>query len=599
MFAHSTGHHIQGGIFYSVGGDVKLQRHQNLTLGDSRLSSGSSPWGLAEGQTAGSTKHRECPLDVQVQSLAKTTSPSEDGHAQGSEREWKQYFPRYSHEDMAARSTTYDPVDGGTFINAQTVKVYGPERRREDNKPTHTATRLDERDGIKIVRVKHLALSSEIGSGPGYLIHAGWYKSHAVVVKVFNQSPSVRQQVEATAALSKGIMHPNVLRIEGVSSPTSPTHFITYQSASLKGADGPLAVALKNDLGRSIELGFRTMAGISAGMNHLCVQGVCLGSIGIENFDVFLDQDDRLLMSFNPRFPGENDPETQDDIWIFFNMLCQKVLTSANHVLHKEEINRDPAIGSDSSHPGSGPAGPLSHMSTSGDSERSPPAEQELDGVTPRREYVWRTIARGRQSLESVGRRIMHDLDLHISPLHRLTRRDERNAHRCAGYIREEITLATTTIDSAIVAHDTLSPLEICSVCHEVVGLDEGFRCICGNSSPGSEHTIKCQVCKLWSHTKCVGNSKVFSCQSCLQPANRYPRGPGQYRATLNDTVGDAWGRLIGYSESRTRGPRNSQQWNAIAYIDGIECGRGSGSTKASARESAARKALVAVGIPT
>ncbi|KAJ7889724.1 hypothetical protein B0H13DRAFT_1720100 [Mycena leptocephala] len=105
---------------------------------------------------------------------------------------------------------------------------------------------------------------------------------------------------------------------------------------------------------------------------------------------------------------------------------------------------------------------------------------------------------------------------MNLSLIHRLTQSDGQNPHRCPGYIREEITLATTTLDSAVVAHDTPSPLEICSICHEVVGLHEAFRCICSDPALGSRHTIKCRVCKLWSHSDCVGNpKKQFTCQFC------------------------------------------------------------------------------------
>ncbi|KAJ7620742.1 hypothetical protein DFH06DRAFT_64218 [Mycena polygramma] len=70
-----------------------------------------------------------------------------------------------------------------------------------------------------------------------------------------------------------------------------------------------------------------------------------------------------------------------------------------------------------------------------------------------------------------------------------LARSDGQNAHRCSGYVREEITLATTVSDSALILQDAPSPSEICSVCHEVVGVQEVFRCICGDSTPGPRPT--------------------------------------------------------------------------------------------------------------
>jgi hypothetical protein len=55
------------------------------------------------------------------------------------------------------------------------------------------------------------------------------------------------------------------------------------------------------------------------------------------------------------------------------------------------------------------------------------------------------------------------------------TRTDGLIAHRCPGYVREEITLATTILNSAVVAHDTPSPPEECPVCHEIVSTYHNF----------------------------------------------------------------------------------------------------------------------------
>ncbi|KAJ7334683.1 hypothetical protein DFH08DRAFT_291062 [Mycena albidolilacea] len=152
------------------------------------------------------------------------------------------------------------------------------EKRRRSNKD----------DGIKIIRRKKLKLIREIGSGPGYLLHAGQKKGDAVIVKVFNPGPdsTVRRQLESTVALSEGIMHPNVLPLLGMSAPESVSHFIVYENVHWQNAEGPLAVALKNDLHRSIRLGFKMIAGLSAGMNHLSVHGLSLGSMRVENFDI-------------------------------------------------------------------------------------------------------------------------------------------------------------------------------------------------------------------------------------------------------------------------------------------------------------------------
>jgi hypothetical protein len=139
-------------------------------------------------------------------------------------------------------------------------------------------------------------------------------------------------------------------------------------------------------------------------------------------------------------------------------------------------------------------------------------SDSEEAPVPPRREYVWRIIDRGRQSLASVASRIALDLEMNrASSVNRLTWTDARSAHRCAGYVREEITLAATTADSAVVSHDAPSPLEICSVCHEVVGILEQFRCVCGDDSEyiifcGTHHLLNCGCrCRLAVHDQMQG----------------------------------------------------------------------------------------------
>jgi hypothetical protein len=115
--------------------------------------------------------------------------------------------------------------------------------------------------------------------------------------------------------------------------------------------------------------------------------------------------------------------------------------------------------------------------------------EESWHAVPPRREYVWRTVAGGQQSLGTIASRSALDLETKLSSIRRLNWSDQQTAHRCAGYLREEITLAATTSNSAVVSHDAPSPLEMCSVCHEIVGSNEKFQCICGE--PCEYHSKK------------------------------------------------------------------------------------------------------------
>ncbi|KAJ7902649.1 hypothetical protein B0H14DRAFT_3422135 [Mycena olivaceomarginata] len=163
---------------------------------------------------------------------------------------------------------------------------------------------------------------------------------------------------------------------------------------------------------------------------------------------------------------------------------------SANRVLHHDEINRDSTILDvvQSRPAASENAG--ESLLPSGPASASQNTQGEELGVPPRREYVWRTMDRG-QSLATIARRIALDLDTDLSSLRRMTWTDGRRPHRCAGYVREEITLATTTLDSAVVAHDAPSPSEFCPICHEVVGPQEKFWCACGDTTPGLRCTTK------------------------------------------------------------------------------------------------------------
>ncbi|KAJ7649753.1 hypothetical protein FB45DRAFT_1898 [Roridomyces roridus] len=155
--------------------------------------------------------------------------------------------------------------------------------------------------------------------------------------------------------------------------------------------------------------------------------------------------------------------------------------------------------------------------------------------VPPRREYVWRTM-NVPQSLVSIATQIARDLDLHRASIHRLVSSDGGSIHRCPGYVREEVTLATRTADSAVVSHDAPTIQEVCSVCHEVVNSGEVFRCVCGQEGtldravvryiplfcsflePGSRPTVKCRSCKSWSHRDCnpTPDHRESICFLCL-----------------------------------------------------------------------------------
>ncbi|KAJ6520233.1 hypothetical protein C8R45DRAFT_954386 [Mycena sanguinolenta] len=393
-----------------------------------------------------------------------------------------------------------------TFFN------YGRKRHQQDleSEPPFSPEPVEEEEEEEEDDIQHLKLSREIGRGPGYHFSVGKIKGRAVIVQVFDRGPTQRKRFESTVSLSKSLMHPNLLRIKATSSPMSTIDFIAYENAFWQFAAGPLATALTEDLDRSVTLGFKMVSQLSQGMNYIYDQGISFASLGSENFDVFMDQNDRFLISVNPSTSNQKDASQdlpEQDVWEVFNALCKKVLRSANSKLHQEDFDRQPAVLVLSN------AFPRLFSSFEPDSLES--EEDPVSSVTPRREYVWRTIDRGSQSLDTVANRFSRVLDMKLPSVNKISWTDIRSPHRCPGYVREEITLAATAVDSAVISHDVPSQGEVCSVCHQLVGLDEDFRCICDEPFPGSYPTVQCQICKFWSHRDCVRSQRDFICKVC------------------------------------------------------------------------------------
>ncbi|KAF8217724.1 hypothetical protein K438DRAFT_8266 [Mycena galopus ATCC 62051] len=237
-----------------------------------------------------------------------------------------------------------DSSEGASEFAGPSRNLHGRPRQTPYDRPVHAYSRLND-NGVKIIARKNLKLIREIGSGPGYLLHAGQHRDRAVIVKVFNAgpSPTLQRKLDLTVALAKKVLHPNVFDLYGISSSNSlDHHFIVYENVRSQNAEGPLALALKTDLKRSITLGFKMMAELAAGLNYLFVQGVCLGSMGAENFDVLLDVDDRFGIIIDPpeegvltRHAPANFQEREENAWVVFTALCQKILISANRAVHR------------------------------------------------------------------------------------------------------------------------------------------------------------------------------------------------------------------------------------------------------------------------
>lgn len=88
-------------------------------------------------------------------------------------------------------------------------------------------------------------------------------------------------------------------------------------------------------------------------------------------------------------------------------------------------------------------------------------------------------------TLEDVAKQYADFLDLRSAndaevPLRQLRGKNvHRFHHKCSGYSREEITLTSNILSSAIITHAYPTPNEICLICGVVVSDAELFICHC------------------------------------------------------------------------------------------------------------------------
>ncbi|KAJ7084228.1 hypothetical protein C8R44DRAFT_894200 [Mycena epipterygia] len=102
--------------------------------------------------------------------------------------------------------------------------------------------------------------------------------------------------------------------------------------------------------------------------------------------------------------------------WNVFNALCEKVLRSANRVLHNDQIDRRPPT-LESLRLRQSPVAQDAPATLRSDDISSSENILPEAGVPPRREYVWRTTDPGDQSLAAVASRLAwSDLDLNGPP---------------------------------------------------------------------------------------------------------------------------------------------------------------------------------------
>ncbi|KAJ7794329.1 hypothetical protein B0H14DRAFT_3557490 [Mycena olivaceomarginata] len=94
--------------------------------------------------------------------------------------------------------------------------------------------------------------------------------------------------------------------------------------------------------------------------------------------------------------------------------------------------------------------------------------------------------------------------------------------------------------------------------------------------------------------TTCTNVSYVFS---GISPDGFHTKASKaeHYRTDLNN-VAQRWGYVVSY-EASWSGSQHRPRWMSTVYLNNIEYGRGIGGSSGSAREKAAKNALVALGV--
>ncbi|KAK7443461.1 hypothetical protein VKT23_015634 [Stygiomarasmius scandens] len=398
-------------------------------------------------------------------------------------------------------------------------------------------------------------LDYELHHRKTYRVYSAKYKQHFSVVKVFH-GQRAKQIFKKAVKWNKQLFHPSILNMIAVSSRNCDTPFIVFDSDGETGSvEVRIASALTAGLPRSIRLGFEIVGGLSAALDYLADNGVPCASLGPDNFELYITQEDQIKIGMDLNEVGNiSDVQNNDDaLWELLNILCIKTFRDANHRLYDDEQfdEGDPSINEITGLRENGIES-SSRTTNSLPSETSQPtAAEPSSSFPPRRELSWKRSQRGSKTISLVARQYKDRLRPNAGhpygnslQLRRLRGGPRRPLiHRCQGYRKEQITLTSNVADAALILHTSPFPGEQCLVCGEVVKDKEHFQCICGQPDDGFSSTIKCTVCRLWQHRRCVWSDtdpRHFVCSYCRSPAaSIYTRHHEDASAAANDVSAD------------------------------------------------------------
>ncbi|KAJ7581270.1 hypothetical protein C8J56DRAFT_261245 [Mycena floridula] len=329
--------------------------------------------------------------------------------------------------------------------------------------------------------VRSPAYGSDLVARDGYRIHAATYRGKVVAVKVYQGSDAI-QKLEADLEINISLFHPTIFKTVAVCKATQAP-FVVLSSDSLsaiplslggfKSLACRLADALNHSEKESVVLGAQLIRNISSGLDYLASIEQTL-AVSRLTFDLLVDESNNICITVGL---GEGDAgRIQEDGYPRrLYKLCVKGFLEANNECHLDK----PQVLTTAAESGYDPDLVFSQSVD----ERTMETSFESD-CSPRREYAFipdRTI--GSLSLRRISTEYASFLRRINNNVQRLQHKGRSNstavAHRCPGYRRDEVTLGTSVLRTAIIQHLTPSPREICPVCQQLVE-DGTFHCSCG-----------------------------------------------------------------------------------------------------------------------
>ncbi|KAJ7600698.1 hypothetical protein C8J56DRAFT_1019779, partial [Mycena floridula] len=394
--------------------------------------------------------------------------------------------------------------------------------------------------------------ASEVTIGDDYRIFAAVYQGIAVLVKVY-EGPDSRQRIKTDLSINHSFQHPNLLRVVAACKTAqipfivfkTPIHSLPPEIGVFRSLTCYLAAALGDGDQECLVRAVQFMRDVSSGFSHLeNMWKVKRFALSRTTFDLLVDANNNVCVSVGLIKDQEAAQRTLANEWLnVFEDLCARNLREANEECHSDFRRRLPV-----SAPSTDVATTLAPLPSAIEAATTPllnlnqtgsliqtkplfsPQPPSVPEYPPRREYAFvPQTGSDRPSLKEINKdfaRFMRNLQVgptissNIERLRRNLRLPTTVQHRCPGYKRQELAIATSVSRTAIISHFTPLIKEICQVCNQEV--KEGiFLCPCGQADDGVASTVRCHKCLVWSHRGChqvlIIDSLQFTCPECQQ----------------------------------------------------------------------------------